>query len=194
MFEKQTKEQTKRLFIALELPAPIRLLLSERQKGLTNVNWAALDNLHLTLRFIGSVSLELTWAIAVALTEIDAKNFYLELNGLGIFERRPGAVLWASLAPSPALNALKRLIDEVLKKIASLKIPTELFRPHVTLGRMKRAERHLLKTFATESQKPLKAGFKATSFVLFSSLLRPEGAVYTLERRYLLKDDSIIVK
>ena len=47
-----------RLFAALALPAPIAEQVLELQKGMRGIDWRPRENLHLTLRFFGELSLE----------------------------------------------------------------------------------------------------------------------------------------
>ena len=45
-----------RLFVALELPAPVKRELARLAAGLPGARWVAPEQFHLTLRFIGEVN------------------------------------------------------------------------------------------------------------------------------------------
>ena len=186
MTQRSIPEKTQRLVVAVELPDSVRQLLAQRQKGLPGMRWASQNNLHLTLRFIGEVPLAQVAAIREALQDVRAEGFLLHINGLGFFDRRPQAVLWAGVEPAPGLLELKREVDDALEKHAGLNVSGGRFSPHITLGRMKQADRKALGAFTTGDGAILAAEFTVESFTLFSSVLNPNGAVHTAEERYSL--------
>lgn len=175
-----------RLFVAVELPAAIRLFLAKRQRGLHGVRWSTPGNLHLTIRFIGEVSPERHAAVKAGLRTVRADAFSLQVNGLGFFDKSPQAVPWAGLAPSAGLLELKRQVDGALERYAGILTGDEPFTPHITLGRMKRADKEALQSFTNKSDATLAAAFMAESFTLFRSVRTPGGAVHTAEERYPL--------
>lgn len=187
-------KKTRRLFVAVECPDPVRQFLAERRTDLPGMRWTAPDNPHLTVRFIGEVSLLQAAAITSGLRDVRAEGFSLRLNGFGFFGRRPRAVLWAGVEASPALLELKGQVDGALAKHAGIKAPGGRFSPHITLGRAKQADREALRALMTEGGATLAAEFAVASFTLFSSVLNPAGAVYTAEERYPLGGDRAAVK
>lgn len=186
MTQSSIPEKMQRLFVAVELPNPVCQLLAQRQKGLPNMRWAPQDNLHLTVRFIGEVSPAQVAAIRAGLRDVRAEGFSLHINGLGFFDRRPQAVLWAGVESVPGLLELKRQVDDALEKHAGLKTFDGGFSPHITLGRAKQADRKALRAFTTGDGAMLEAEFTVASFTLFSSVLASDGAVHTAEERYPL--------
>ncbi|CAK7044066.1 MAG: RNA 2',3'-cyclic phosphodiesterase [Desulfovibrio sp.] len=150
------------------------------------MRWTAPENLHLTLRFIGEVSLIQAEKIRVALEDVQAKSFSLHLWELGFFDRRAQAILWAGLDESQDLLLLKSRVDTALAAHANLQIPQGRFSPHITLGRMKNADRKALREFTAQHSNALKSEFPVTGFTLFSSVLAPDGAKHTIEARYSL--------
>lgn len=181
-----TKEERQRLFVAVELPDAVRRTLADLQKGLPGMRWASPDSLHLTVRFIGEVALARIAAIKAGLKSVQAEDFPLQINGLGFFSKRPQAVVWAGVATSTELAALKGHIDAALKHYAGLQAPTCRFSPHITLGKMKQADRKALQNFTSGNEAAFSATFPVCSFTLFSSVTAPGGAVHTAEARYNL--------
>lgn len=186
MTQRSIPEKTQRLFVAVALPDSVRQILAQRQKGLPGVRWASQNNLHLTVRFLGEVPLAQVEAVKAGLRDVRVEGFSLHIKGLGCFERRSQAVLWAGLKPAPGLLELKQQVDDVLERHAGLKAPGGRFSPHITLGRTKQADRKALGVFMAGDGVTLAAEFTVEFFTLFSSVLNPNGAVYTAEERYSL--------
>ena len=189
MTQAPVKEIMQRLFVAVTLPDTVRQLLIERQTELSGMRWASPDNL-LTLRFIGEVPQARVSAIKAGLKMISGNVFTLQVKGLGYFDKRPQAVVWAGVEESVSLLALKKQVDDALALHAGLKAPDGRFSPHITLGRAKRADRAALKNFTAKYGDATTAAFKVESFTLFSSVLAPGGAVHTVEEQYLLVDGA----
>jgi RNA 2',3'-cyclic 3'-phosphodiesterase len=61
-----------RLFVAIELPAQLKLRLSSLCVGVPGARWVQPGNLHLTLRFIGAVDDPIAANISSALLCIKA--------------------------------------------------------------------------------------------------------------------------
>ncbi|MDL2316326.1 RNA 2',3'-cyclic phosphodiesterase [Desulfovibrio sp. OttesenSCG-928-A18] len=183
------KEIMQRLFVAITLPDTVRQLLLERQTELSDIRWTSPDNLHLTLRFIGEVPLAKVSVIKAGLRTVSENAFSLQVKGLGYFDKRPQAIVWAGVVESALLLALKKQVDDALALHAELKVPDGRFSPHITLGRAKRAGRSALKNFIAKYDDATTAAFTVKSFTLFNSVLAPGGAVHTAEERYPLVND-----
>ncbi len=175
-----------RLFIALDLPEDVVGTLDRLCEGLPGVRWTEIEQFHLTLRFIGEIERGAFYEIGEALTSVSHPPFELALKGLGQFPPRGAPhTLWAGVEdPAGALPALRRRIERVLQE-SGLEPERRKFVPHVTLGRFKapppeeRFASYLFRRnlFRTER-------FPVSSFALYSSQLRPEGALHTMEASY----------
>ena len=175
-----------RLFIALDLPEEVVEALDRLCEGLPGVRWSGPEQFHLTLRFIGEVEQGVFYEIGEALAAVGHPPFELALKGLGQFPPRGAPhTLWVGVEdPSASLPGLRRRIERALEE-AGLAPERRKFTPHVTLGRFKapppeaRLASYLFRRnlFRTEP-------FPVSSFGLYSSQLRPEGARYTLEASY----------
>lgn len=178
-----------RLFTAVELPAAVKTMLLSLQTDIPTLKWAREDTLHLTLRFIGETEQSKLPAIKAALASVQGAGFSLRLNGLGLFERPAQTILWAGLESCPELAALKHGIDAALTSGAGLAPARGRFSPHITLGRLKGPAPAELRRFAHTHATADMAQFTITSFTLFSSVLRPNGAVHFPEEVYPLREE-----
>ncbi|PLX51104.1 MAG: RNA 2',3'-cyclic phosphodiesterase [Desulfobulbaceae bacterium] len=175
-----------RLFIAIDLPADIKEAIKPLCCGLPGARWVPDDQLHLTLRFIGDLDHELFAELYAGLEEVKAKPFPLHIKGLGTFPPRgKPRVLWLGLKKSDALIDLRKKVDSVLRR---LEIPLEKkkFAPHITIARLGKTPAPRLGTYLAANNLFRQPPFRVTSFHLYSSILKPEGAVHTCEAEYFL--------
>jgi len=176
-----------RLFIALDLPPTICERLTNLCQGVSGANWADSSHFHLTLRFIGDVDDVLLRDIEYTLSEITAPSFNLALKGVGYFPpRAPAKILWVGVEAEPALMQLRKQIVASVNRL-DLKPERRKFVPHITLARFKRGVPetqtvNFLSDHALFCTKP----FSVSAFHLYSSLLRPEGALHRIEASYSL--------
>jgi len=175
-----------RLFVALNLPPPVREALWAATARLRDlelpVKWVRGEGVHLTLKFLGDVADEREPELAAALTSAaaGARTLSLALGGFGVFPdfRRP-RVVWVGIAPEPGLEILQHRVEQ---EFAALGFPTEArpFRPHVTLGRAARDARPV--DFPGLEAALGRLEFAETALVsaldLMQSTLQTGGAVY----------------
>lgn len=176
-----------RLFVALDLPPPVKRTLEPLARGLGDVRWTPPEQQHLTLRFIGEVDNGALNDVAEALALVPAEPIELSLRGLGHFPPRgEPRVLWVGVARSPALASLKRRIDRALEEVG---LPSEArkFAPHVTLARIRGPLSAAgLGTYLMRHGLYRSEPFPVSSFHLYSSWLRPDGAEHQIEASYEL--------
>ena len=129
-----------RLFSAIEIPRPLAERLTLLRAGLTGARWIDPENYHLTLRFIGDVDGSTAREFAEALGGIEAPPFELRLNGLGSFGGHKPRAIFAGIAPSDGLDALRRANERAARE-AGLPPEGRNFKPHVTLARLSGARR-----------------------------------------------------
>ncbi|MEW6717716.1 MAG: RNA 2',3'-cyclic phosphodiesterase [Chloroflexota bacterium] len=184
-------ENVVRAFIAVEL-SPIlqdklRHLSGELRQKLSDVpiRWIAVENIHLTLKFLGDVSvsnLDLLYKI-LQVEAAERSSFEISVGGMGAFpnSHRP-RVVWVGVEAPAELNILHHNIE---KETARLGYTSEKhrFSPHLTLGRVARNATPAHIAALREVLQKSKVGFLGVTSVdavhLFKSDLRPGGAVYT---------------
>ena len=175
-----------RLFAAVEVPPEIGEDLQAAQTGLEGARWRPMEMLHLTLRFFDEVPESTAADIDTELARISCPPFDLSLEGAGTFgEGDKARVLWTGVADSEPLRQLAGRCEAAARR-AGLEPENRRYKPHVTLGYLKRADGQ--KTFDWVARHNLmrSAPFRVTWFGLWSSWRSPQGSRYELEREYPL--------
>lgn len=182
-----------RLFVALDVPSQVREALAELsarlKKTCSSARWVRLENVHITLKFIGEISLETVEKIREALGSLpEFAPILLRFAGLGFFPsaRRP-RVFWAGVEPSPELAALAGTIEA---KLEPLGIPAEKreFHPHLTLARFEATQGTQALVAAVEALEAPQFGSETFhEFHLYRSVLKRSGAEYTRLVTYSLQ-------
>lgn len=165
-----------RLFAALELPGEVRAALAAwaaRAVGReAAVRLVAVDSLHVTLVFLGSV--EETEAPAIGEAVVGAARPLGEMlvgGAAWLPQRRPG-VLVADLEAPAALAALH---GDLVAALAPWHEPeTRPLRPHVTVARVRRGRRIRV----GDVPAPPSLRFAASALVLYRSHASPGGSTY----------------
>ena len=177
-----------RLFVALDLPASVKKSLTKISYGLSGVRWVEPDQMHLTLRFIGDTDVQKEQAARAALEEVSFAPFELQVRGVGQFPEQGAAqVLWAGVDTS---DALEKLASDVEAALVAHRLRPEKkpFSAHITLGRMRNPMKpERLRKFYDQNADFETEPFKVTEFSLYSSLLTPNGSIYTREAAYKAK-------
>ena len=81
---------------------------------------------------------------------------------------------------------LQRKIETALQR-AGLPPEQRKFVPHVTLARLRGSPRGRVMDFLTDHALYASAPFDVDGFILYSSVLTPNGSLYSAERAYRLK-------
>jgi 2'-5' RNA ligase len=172
-----------RLFVAVDLPVAERLRLAALETPMAGARWIPTSDLHLTLRFLGAVPESGVDTLTAALARVAGPAFSLALAGVGVFPppaaRKSPQVLWAGLAPSPPLAALKAAIDGALGPDAD----DRPYTPHVTLARLKHPPAAALGAFLDRHRSLSGPGFPADAFHLYES----RGGAYSILRTFALR-------
>lgn len=132
-----------RAFIAIQLSDQVRTSLahiqSELQSANPDVKWVEPENLHLTLKFLGSVPAEKITYIQTAVESATANfpAFTITLTELGGFPRleRP-KVIWTGAKMTCDLSVLVKDLNVILEPFGISK-EDRAFSAHITLGRVR---------------------------------------------------------
>jgi len=175
-----------RLFIAIELPGDLKTELGKLKMEMSGVRWVPMEQIHLTLAFLGEVEEMTVERLTGKLASTHATGFKLRLSGTGCFPNchRPH-VMWVGLEPEPRLN---ELVAGVHSAVLSCGIPQEErpFSPHITLARIKLSPPRDFDSFLDQHQNLKLPPFSVREFILFQSRLTPQGAVHIPVRNFQL--------
>jgi 2'-5' RNA ligase len=174
-----------RTFVAIELPSSMKEKIKNISHGITGARWTPMDQLHLTLRFIGDISEKTMGRVHEALSRVRAAQLCFSLKSVGCFPaRKRPRVLWVGIDNQQSVMQLQSHVEAAVQS-AGVEAQQRAFHPHITVARFRNGstpavvipflQQHAL--FATEST-------SVTRFALFSSKLTPRGAVHTKEHEY----------
>jgi 2'-5' RNA ligase len=183
---------TYRTFIAIELPAAVRRDIKQHIDQLrqafpdVRASWSGEDNLHLTLKFLGDVSVsriaDLSEACAEATSNI--APFELVISGCGTFPPRGRPkVLWIGVSSGtnsnePSLLRLQTSVEEFCDRAGFAREPRP-YHAHLTIARLRESKDS--RALADEHRKmefPSHA-FNVSEIVLFRSELSSKGSKHT---------------
>ncbi len=175
-----------RLFVAIDIPSSIKEELTGWRISMRGARWARLDQMHLTLAFLGEQRLDLYHEICESLERIAFTPFELKFHKVGYFgSRKSPRTLWAAIGDSPQIIALQKRVSAQCRELG-IEIEARKFRPHLTLARLDGASYEDVGRFLQMFSLSRSATFTVDSFTLFSSKLLPRGAVYRIEQEYPL--------
>lgn len=175
-----------RLFVAIDLPEKVKEEVAGLAGSLPGGRWVPMEQLHLTLRFIGEVDEAQFQEIKSALTLVEGRAFPLALKGVGHFPSgKHPRVLWIGLEANELLPELYQRVESALAA-AGISPEERRFSPHITIARLKETPATAVAAFE-ERHAPFQAGpFPVAEFHLYSSALTREGAIHTREATYPL--------
>jgi len=186
-----------RCFIAIHLTPEVQKLIADYIFKLktysSDVRWIRVDNIHLTLKFLGEINFSRVEQVKQSLYQISEQfsQFDLNISGSGCFpdKKRP-RIFWLGMEQGKEnpLFAIHQWIEDQLH-ILTIEKEKRRFSPHLTLGRV-RARQPVdfsdLFTFIENNPfAPIK--FSVQYIYLMKSNLKPTGAEYQVIEKYPLK-------
>ncbi len=176
-----------RLFIAIDLPPPIRHILHSMGRGIPNARPVKEEQIHLTLRFIGDVEGSIFKDIRESLASVAIHPFSISVKGVGHFPPRgKPRVIWAGVQPTEQLIQMRNRIETQLAG-CGIEPERRKFMPHITLARLKNTPAKRLGEFLAGNSFFETEMFPVLHFNLYSSKLTQKGAIHTIERSYSLE-------
>lgn len=179
-----------RAFIAVEIPADLRqqagrLTASLREKIGPLVRWVPVENMHLTLKFLGDVApsnVEMLSQMVQAEANL-FPCFDFQVGGLGSFPnlKRP-RVLYIGIQAPAVLEALQRGIESASRRLG-YESDERGFSPHLTIGRVRQnvtsTEQQTIRRVLEQTKIDSLGTARVDSVHLYKSDLRSDGSVYT---------------
>jgi RNA 2',3'-cyclic 3'-phosphodiesterase len=185
-------KQTLRVFVAIELDpdfcsSAMKLVEILSMAG-ADVKWVEPDNMHVTLKFLGDVSLTDTARICDAVKKAadEYQPFDIEFAGAGAFPNlgRPRTIWLGTREGSEPMRQLVESLESRLQKLG-FRRENRPFQAHLTLGRVRRGGPEIAelgRLIAENAEFP--AGASGVSEVIvFSSDLTSAGPVYSVVGR-----------
>lgn len=174
-----------RLFVALDLPSEIKIILHRLCSDLAGARWVPVDQLHLTVRFIGEVDSDLFREIQDTLHTVKVKPITLTFQGIGFFPSLKRArILWIGVKKNDQLIQLHNEVESAVTNLG-LEPENKKFVPHITLARLKSTSFSSASRFLVSNSPFSSSPFPVQCFSLYSSILTSKGAIHQQEGRYL---------
>ncbi len=170
-----------RLFIALELPEPVRRTLITWQQSVLaqrpTLRAVGAAGLHATLCFLGSRPRSDLEPVTSVCAGVGGRATALRLmlgEPLWLPMRRPRVLAVALRDVDHALTPVQAALSQALANTCGYEPEQRAFRPHVTLARVRGRERVVPEPL----EPPPALSFDADTLTLYRSLLRASGARY----------------
>jgi 2'-5' RNA ligase len=177
-----------RVFFGLPVPEAQRQeldhYLAACAAAAPDFRWTPASNMHLTVRFIGSIEASVAEGVADRLADRQLARFQLELGDLGTFKRgRLVRVVWLQVrAGADAARELAAHVEAECVR-AGLAPEARPFQPHVSLARSRARDGAVLPPLPNPPElQPWRAG----ELILYKSKLGRAGSVYEPLRRIRL--------
>lgn len=180
-----------RAFIAISFPPDIYIRLEQVSQQLKErmpkspVRWIPVRNIHLTIKFLGNVSMANLEALKSVMVSEARRHtsFELSLGELGAFPsaNRP-RVLWVGIKAPLEMKTLQQGVETETDRLGYAR-EERPFSPHLTMGRVVRNASPEQARQIGEVVQNMKVGFlgaaRVTEIHLYRSDLQPGGASYT---------------
>ncbi len=171
-----------RCFIAIDLPREIVREIERIQKELDKKKvfvgkFVELENLHLTLKFLGEIDEEKIEEVKKELKKIKFSSFDLGLGSLGVFSSNFIRIVWVKVL-GKGVYELQRLIDSSIEGLGFEK--ENRFMGHITLARVKSVKDRKLFLKRLNEISVSKKSFSVDRFYLIKSELKPFGPEYEI--------------
>ena len=181
----------KRVFIAIPIGTAIKpvlpLLKSKFNRNYDNIKWIRLENIHLTLIFVGNISINYIPILIQSLKEnIIQNSFKMVIESTGTFSSSHSQkVLWLGIKRgADELMSLHIQIKKILKVIIDNN-SKKTFIPHVTIGKiLNNFVKIDVLPFLNTVYSPIE--LSVNSICLYESKLFPEGAKYRILNEFPL--------
>lgn len=175
----------KRLFLAFELPRYFKeKLITDRSFVHLSgpVRWVPIENIHVTLFFIGNFHELLLDKLKDELNQVLIKHqvFELEFDKLVLMPKRRPYMIWAQFKPNHEFKELHQKIALYFSQKPNVEVKI-----HATIARFKgNADVVLTQNSSTDKIVQIK------QLVLYESILKPSGAEYLPLQKYRLNEEK----
>ncbi|MBU0907003.1 MAG: RNA 2',3'-cyclic phosphodiesterase [Nanoarchaeota archaeon] len=179
-----------RAFIAIDFPDEVVKEIARVQEVFGNKQFTGkmteLENLHLTLKFLGEIEAEKVEEVRSALREIKFGKFEARLAEAGTFNHRgKPSIVWIKVGGEGIFD-LQSAVDLAVEKCGFKK--EKRFMSHLTIARVKyvKDKKDFVGYVKRLGVRDVK--FNVGGFKLMRSELQPMGPVYTVVEEFELKE------
>jgi len=164
--------------------------LREETKNFIRGKWVEPQNLHMTLQFLGEIDQDKAVSVLKNLQKIAESftPFKIQYRSLGVFpDRKRPRILWIGV--SKGESALKKLAREVveLNKRSGIRVESKPFHPHVTVCRIKEANRKKLGGLMNRYRSFVFGEDRVEKIALISSSLTSIGPIYSVVEEFYFR-------
>ena len=132
---------------------------------------------HITLNYIGHVSIDCIPSIISALGKVKHTAFSQEIKGVGEFNRdQRKYYLWARVKPTDHLISLQRKLHHELSKI-NLTLDEKHYLPHITIATLNQYSPNIIQYFLNKYQY-FHTALSIRSFGLYESCINNNSQEY----------------
>jgi RNA 2',3'-cyclic 3'-phosphodiesterase len=177
-----------RLFIAINLPESERQAIHQAiaplREAARSATWVAPECIHITMKFLGEQTADAAGSVRDALAPI-ARRFQplrLHVSGIGAFPHlRAPRIFWMGIGTDPKLELLHHDLEVACQALGH-DVEGRAFRPHVTLGRVKRdvSSEQVAQLARLAASVRYAAAIEANSVDIMQSELSSHGPRYTV--------------
>ncbi|MEK6847485.1 MAG: RNA 2',3'-cyclic phosphodiesterase [Nanoarchaeota archaeon] len=181
----------KRIFISIPMPSEVIKEVARIQEQLKKKlqfigKTTELENLHLTLKFLGEINDDALKKVKEELLKIKFKPLKLKLGHVGAFSyKNMPRIVWIKILGDA--SKIQKQVDESLQEIFPKE---ERFMSHLTIARIKYVKDI---KYAKEYLKHLnlpQISWTENKIQLKESTLKPQGPAYTTLEEYSAQKDS----
>lgn len=190
-----------RIFIAINLPLEIKKQLSKLQEKWSRsrsnrgssiesgpelpARWTEINNLHITLVFLGYLTDEEVGDVCMVVKEASSKhnsfNINLDRVGYGPNNKIPPRYVWIGGKRSKELLVLKKDLEELISGKINFKPENRAFNPHITLARINTFQwRQINPEERQDINESVSLSFAVESVEVMESILKRGGPEYVV--------------
>jgi len=173
-----------RTFIAIDIPVSQKVteIINELKKIQIDAKIVEIENMHLTLKFLGDTDENLIDEIEKIIKDaiLNMQPFEIILKNLGVFpNEKYMKVAWIGVENAEPLKKFAETIDTKLKDLGFEK-EKRPFSVHLTIARIKSAKnKEKLMDLIDKYQNIELQKIKINKIILKKSILTPKGPIYT---------------
>lgn len=171
-----------RTFIAVDMPSEIKEKLYSAVKGLPSraIRPVAIDNMHITLFFLGMVRNADIEKIRDLIDGLDHGPFRVSVSGIGAFSAKHPRILFAGVSDGrEELKIIYRSLSGGIRDLG-IAIDDKEYLPHITVARIRKSGNNgIINSFINENSGRDFGSFVCDSVKLKGSTLTGAGPIYT---------------